>query len=374
MDQSKNSICFVAPLVYTYLNSEAGGSPGGAERQQFLLAEELRDRGYETHFITYDNKYSPTNSYEVINGHEVWSVIPERKGFKNTHKIFVAVLIAARNIDADIYYSRGNLSLCVMTATISRLLKKNHVYCIANDGDIDETRKDRYPSMIRAAFKLSLRYSEGVVSQTNAQQDTLKKNFGIESVMITNSCVVPESNKVLGHGDREFMLWIGRLDKHQKQPEILISLAEGLPNIKFVMIGTEQNPEYFQRIQRKANTVDNITFLPYVDPDEIGEYYRRSYVLLNTSRYEGFPNTFLEAWGYATPVLSLNPILKDRLCENKIGHCADGSKDRMRNMVEFLKKNPDYRERLGENARNYVENNHSLSSITSQYEELFDRI
>src|SRR5690606_40570488 len=89
--------------------------------------------------------------------------------------------------------------------------------------------------------------------------------------------------------------------------DLALSVAAQLPKRRFVMIGgpLPGTAAYYERIAAAAACVPNVRFLGALPHDEVNAYIARAKVLLNTSTVEGFPNTFLQAWARAVPVVSL---------------------------------------------------------------------
>jgi glycosyltransferase involved in cell wall biosynthesis len=103
-------------------------------------------------------------------------------------------------------------------------------------------------------------------------------------------------------------VWIGNI-KSIKQPELFIRLAQefsGYPGVKFIMVGRPTVGRYQQRLERMLSRLQNIEYRHELPMPEVNAVLARSHILVNTSRYEGFPNTFIQAWMRSVPVISLN--------------------------------------------------------------------
>jgi glycosyltransferase involved in cell wall biosynthesis len=79
-----------------------------------------------------------------------------------------------------------------------------------------------------------------------------------------------------------------------------------MPSRNIEMIGGSQPgfSDLYERIDAAAQKLPNLTFHGRVPYHDIGAYYDRARVLLNTSEVEGFPNSFLQAWSRGVPVVS----------------------------------------------------------------------
>jgi glycosyltransferase involved in cell wall biosynthesis len=86
----------------------------------------------------------------------------------------------------------------------------------------------------------------------------------------------------------------------------------------------------------------------------MGKYYVESTLLVNTSPSEGFPNTFLEAWGNGKPIVSLNFDPDELICKNKLGFHSQTFEQLMKD-IKTLVTNSQLRAEIGMNARRYIE-------------------
>ena len=82
--------------------------------------------------------------------------------------------------------------------------------------------------------------------------------------------------------------------------------------------------------------------------------------LINTSAFEGFPNTFLQAGKYGVPIVSLNVDPDGFIERNACGTVAHGAFDQLVEGVRRLKQDPDWFEHCSQNIRAYVYEHHDL--------------
>ena len=95
-----------------------------------------------------------------------------------------------------------------------------------------------------------------------------------------------------------------------KRPELLLELARRLPQRRFVMIGGAGSggllaPRgYFERIRDQAAALPNVEFKGFLPFEQADAWFDHARVFVNTSRFEGMPNTFLQAWARGVPTLA----------------------------------------------------------------------
>ena len=89
--------------------------------------------------------------------------------------------------------------------------------------------------------------------------------------------------------------------------------------------------------------------------------------MLSTSDGEGFPNTFLQAWGSGTPVASLKIDPNHVIERLGLGAIHSNTDDLLRE-VRSLINAPTERDKIGARARQYVEAEHSEAAVVAQFE------
>jgi len=170
--------------------------------------------------------------------------------------------------------------------------------------------------------------------------------------------------------NREFVLWVGRCVEF-KQPQIFIDLARRNPDHKFVMIcpASPFHKDLFGKIKSEAKKVKNLEFIDFVEPHKISEYYKKAMIYVTTSTSEGFANTMMEAMEAMCPILSLNINPDDIIEKHDLGLYTKDIDEFHRN---FLKLVDDFelRNKMGINARKYLEKNHDQDEILKVFKEL----
>jgi len=366
MNAADPSLCFVSRELYNYLFPGDRERAGGAERQQYLLGQELRDRGYEVRAIT--GRFDDTR-HETVDGIEVWnSLSPDAcQQVRAVPRRALRLFRAMRAADADVYYVRGSQFLLCLTDLCARVLGSRVVFAVANDIDVDpEHLAGRHPIQ-RLCYRRSLRRVT-VLALTSYQQELLRSEFGVSAEVVPAGYELPPASSVVPAEEREFVLWVGRLNRRHKRPGRFLELAAALPDHEFRMIAAQgPDPAFNSEIRARAGRLDNLRFEGYVQPDEIHDYYRRATLLVNTSETEGFGNVFLEAWRVGTPVVSLEFTLDGLIPEQDVGRHA-GSMDQLVTDVATLSGDPVVRDRLGGNCRRLVRDRFEISTVTDRFE------
>ncbi|NOT96226.1 MAG: glycosyltransferase [Nitrospira sp.] len=275
-----------------------------------------------------------------------------------------------RSMDADVFVTR-----CAGTSVgyIQRacwLVRRPFIYMVAHDMDVSGDYAATYP-IEGALFERGLRGAEVVVCQNENQANLLFKRYCRRGYVIPSLCPF-ETAAGLDQGSREFVLWIARVD-NWKQPELFVQLASRIPDQSFVMVAvaSQVNPTQLENICKAAQSVPNLKLLPAVPLHETTKLFREAAVFVNTSRMEGFPNTYLQAAASGTPIVSWSVNPDNMLDQYEMGFCAQEDWTRLEQSIRLLCRDHVLRARMGENGLAYVRQRHNPAIIARTYLSLF---
>jgi glycosyltransferase involved in cell wall biosynthesis len=251
------------------------------------------------------------------------------------------------------------------------------VYGIAHDNNLDDI-PDTFGSGIKSTRlygklnRLAISSADAVIAQNAYQYSRAQQRLDTDVHKITN-CYEPGSPEPipeLSESESLVVLWVSRFTDF-KRPDLAIEIAEACPNIEFVLIGTESDPKLFEQARSRAARLDNVRFEGFVPFAEIDRYFCSADLFLNTSRQEGFPNTFLQSWAYKKPVVSLTVDPDDVISEHGVGWVLSDSVQEAVNLLDQLADDPEYRDEVGERAYRYFRDTHSINAIVDKYEQVF---
>ncbi|MHC4641851.1 MAG: glycosyltransferase family 4 protein [Planctomycetota bacterium] len=356
-------VCFVILNAYPLFNPEAKGVIGGAEVDSYYLSSELaKDPNYHVSCIVADYGQEPVEVRESVT--LIRSLDFNSKRVSATFHLWQAL----RKADAQIYVRKLCSAVTTEVALFCKGFGRSFVYRTASSVECDGTYLREH--FIRGkGFVWSLRHADAVIAQNQTDADNLSATAGVSAQVIRNPYRVPP----LDEKERRSILWVGR-SAHVKRPELFLELAKKMPEQNFIMICQKAiEDKKYENLVEKAKQIRNLEFIQQVPFHQIDEYFQRAKVFVNTSDYEGFPNTFIQACKCATPILSLNVNPDGFLDEYNCGLCAKGDWELF---VDMLKKllNTETAEKLGNNARKYVEEHHDITKIVEQYKRCFTQI
>ena len=129
----------------------------------------------------------------------------------------------------------------------------------------------------------------------------------------------------------------------------------------------------YDELIAQAVKIENLDHLPRVPFHEMDDYFQKAKIFINTSRAEGFPNTFIQAAKCGAPILSLNVNPDSFLSQYECGLCAEGDWTRFTRWMESL-CTPQMGKEYSRNARCYVEEHHDVKAIVKQYQIFFSKL
>ena len=364
-------ICFISLGSYSLLTSNENLKyVGGAELRQVLIGKELTKRGYKVSFITYDEKGEKKKIFEKINIVKSFSPSATFTLFKKARMLWKSL----KETNSDIYIQAGGTPGTV--AFYCFIHGKKYFKWISSDRVVLlEGVDDKTKLITKIALYLDIKLASLVSVQNRFQKEIIETKFKKKCVLVKNPIAI--SNKSIGIRKKKsnnVVLWVGTI-RVIKQPELFLRIAKMLPEYKFIMIGgaNNSNPELYEKIKKEAEYISNLEFLGFIPYHKMKKYYEESSIFLNTSKAEGFPNTFLEAWVNYTPVVSLNVDPDRVIWKNKLGFYSKTFEQMVKDVITLL-KNEKLREEMGINSRKYVEKDHNIKKIVKEYINVFEKL
>lgn len=369
----KPRICFVAHNAYGALAGVDTGHIGGIEWQQSLMARWLAKRGYQVSMITWDEGQEDDI---VAAGVRVLKMCVRDAGVKGLRFFYprwTSLCRAMRRVNSDIYYYNcGDLGLGQVVMWCRRHGRKC-VYSVASDPDCDAKLPKLKPLRERVLYRYGLKHVDSVIVQTRRQQRMLREGFGIDSTMIPMPCEGPSENEVIrpetAREESAHVLWVGRISK-EKRFEWLLDVAEQCPEVVFDVVGaSNSDSDYASSLTKRAAGIHNVKMHGRISHKEMPKYYRSPNILCCTSSYEGFPNTFLEAWSVGIPVVStFDP--DDVIQKKRLGFVAHDVEEIVSRLRE-LTQSPEIWQKASKAAKQYYLANHAIDVSLPRFERLF---
>ena len=353
----RKRLCIVAPGHWSHVM-------GGAQYQTLLLVQALAATGrFDISYIArYARRGYRADDHQLVTVENPWNRT-------RSHALDAPqVLRALREIAPDVIYHRGSTAYSGVAAYYARRAGIHSVWHIASTADVEpfpvRLARDlplRY--LDRKVFEYCLRHPGTVVAQTQDQARLLQENFGTQAdAVIYNFHPLPEER--IAKADPAEVVWVGNL-KPLKQPEHFIRAAASLrdrTDARFIMVGALQGSGRWQRsILSAIRETANLSYRGGCTQEEVNQLLARAAVLVNTSTYEGFSNTFVQAWMRRVPVVSLNVNPDGLLSSGRLG-AFSGTPERLAEDILRLVTDRRLRESIGDTAWQHALDNHSLAN------------
>jgi glycosyltransferase involved in cell wall biosynthesis len=374
---TKPHVCFVAPHIWPVLVGDRSiAISGGAETRQSILARALVRAGFRVTVITLDfgqPELSMVDGITVIRTHK------EGAGFPGIRFFFPRLTSwwsGLGRADADIYIQSTAAYLTAVVAYFCGRHGKCFIYSGASDPDFDYSQlwkkfQGRLGWRDSRMYQWGLRRADGIVAQHKGQVEACRRWYDREAVEIPN-CYAPPLTDVAGRDG--VILWVGTV-KSLKRPELFLDLARRLPHLQFRMVGgAGQGAEaaVFAKIRQSALTLSNVEFVGFVPFVDVETHFDAARLFVNTSDYEGFPNTFLQSWARGIPTVSFFNCGAEH-GERSIGYvCKDLAE--MGAVTLRLSEDDLLWAQEGERAKTYFEANHSVDMAVAKYSQLFEQV
>ena len=369
----KPRICFVALHAWPVLAGDTRFEvAGGAEVQQSVIAPALAARGYPVSMVCLD--YGQPEG-TVVRGVTVHKAYRPDEGIPVVRFVFprmTKLWAALERADADVYYQRTSAVSTGVTAAFCKRHGRYAIYAGASDVDFVRGKQDIELARDRKIYEWGLDRVDRVFVQNESQRATLKEHYGRDGILIPN-CYAPPPGERAGHG--EYVLWVATV-RPTKRPELFLELARRLPRHRFVMIGGadpgRKAEEYHREIREQASQIPNLEFKGFLPFAAAEKWFDDARVMVNTSLYEGFPNTFLQSWSRSVPTVAFFDT----------GSRVDGEPayDRVNDIDEMVARvghlmDEDLAwERSSRRVSSFFRDSHSVEAVVGRYEDELARV
>jgi glycosyltransferase involved in cell wall biosynthesis len=127
--------------------------------------------------------------------------------------------------------------------------------------------------------------------------------------------------------------------------------------------GPGANRALYEAIAERAARLPNVQFKGFLPLHETERWFDRARVLVNTSDYEGMPNTFLQAWARGVPTVATVDV-------GSPVHRVASTVDELAENIEAAFGDPG----LGERCRQYFHRTHSSVEVLKRYAQVFSEL
>ena len=368
-------ICFLRVGATPLFMSKGIGEFGGAEVRALTFARELARRGNQVDFAVAPHTDLVSETAEGIR------VVPLPHRTRGWRKIVKSIrgrlhsvpqsFPAIERIEAPMVACFGVHQPTPQVIAAARATGKKSILFLTSSEDaspIAGRRGKRKRDRIQHNY--AIRFADELIVQTTTQREQVNEHYDREATLIRNPInIAVHEDDLLQH--RSHVLWVGRADTDSKRADLCFELARQRPEVPFRVVMNGGDHSVLQTLMAsKPSNVEVDTFVPL---SEVEQLYRTASVLINTSVSEGFPNAFLQAMKYRTPVLSLEVDPDGVLERYRCGETAGSLRRMAEKLDDFWPRNERAVEQ-GKRGRRYVKQHHALPICVDQLQTIIDRV
>lgn len=229
-------------------------------------------------------------------------------------------------------------------------------------------KSSRFNTILRKAF---YRICDGYIFQTKKSAQFFTKTLRKTDAIIPNAIFNDSVYELTPPEIREkYICAVGRLTD-QKRFDLLIEafsfIADKIPEYRLIIFGEGELRDSLEKQIRDAG-LNNRVLLPGTNPEAV-KVVNRSSVFVLSSDLEGMPNALMEALAMGVPSVSTRCDMgPEELIDNEVnGILVDvGSSQQIADAILRIIENPDFSDKLSENARNLIKT-HSIDVISNRW-------
>jgi glycosyltransferase involved in cell wall biosynthesis len=239
-----------------------------------------------------------------------------------------------------------------------------------------------YPTHPRLSLlRKCVRNADHLVSVSQVVSDDFERELGRSAERVIpngfNEDFYTLADRAQGESSKGFVLFASMI-KDRKNPQFVLELANRLPEIRFVVVGSKVDDDGFSdRTIAQFKSISNINYLGVVPRWKLRDLMQEAHILIHPSDFEGLPLTVIEALGTGLPVLaqpksSLPEIIRS---ENE-GWLFPLSEvdDWTAKVREVFSWSPEERNEFAGRARKSVLDRFSWRKIAEQYASFYEEI
>jgi len=216
--------------------------------------------------------------------------------------------------------------------------------------------------------KYPLKYADRILAETEFEKKRLIA-FGSDASKIDVIYREVDTSRFTNWSNNSYdpksVLFVGRITPIKGIELIINSLTFLDDEISLTIIGPVENYDYLNRLKnlaRHKNLQDRVNFLGAITYEELPKHYSSALTLVLPSLYENLGGVLLEAQACECPVIApttggTSEVLED----GETGFLLSSrSPKELAETINQLVDNPSLRERMGVNARRFVESRFSV--------------
>lgn len=268
---------------------------GGIAVQLYFWAQIFAEQGWKVYALTKHRSY--TNNFIEF------KFIRHFRGIDLIFEWFY-IIFYILIIKPDVIMARGAKRHVLPLAVCGKLLGTKVVFFGASDVNFTPGKELCGNKINKKLYQKGIRLLKYIVTQNSYQTNTLNENYAKTSLQMYNIWGKTDGLKIEDFRQSKYdVVWIANFRK-LKRPEWFVHLAEEITEASFAIAGCTRDNDYYENMRIRMEKTAKGSFLGAIPFYAANELVRQAKILVCTSEFEGFPNTFLQAWSSNVPVVS----------------------------------------------------------------------
>jgi len=352
---------------------------GGVGIHAHQMSTAQAQRGHEVTVLTLNQKRLTDD--ELINGYRVVRFPSYLTICGNAFAPGLILEIMRRRRAVEIIHAHSHLFFSTNICTLARICHSAPLV-ITNHGLISASAPGWLNTLYKHTFsRATFHIADHIICYTDIEKENIEK-LGIDSRKISvihngvdTTLFIPEHSEK--PSDKKQILWVGRFVAG-KGVEYLIEaffrVLNKRPGTHLVLVGVgPEKPAIEDRI-RKLHLQSSVTFIDYLNNEELPGVYQNSDVFVLPSLMEGVPRTILEAMACGVPVITTDlPHLRNIVKGAGFLVPPEDSR-RLSEAILTILENPPLGEKMGRYGRIKIELGYSWEDTVKKTLELYESI
>lgn len=359
---------------------------GGSGVLATELGKALADKGYNIHFITYQQPVRLTGFSANIFYHEVRVPTYPLFDFPPYETALASTMVdVIRNHKLDLLHVHYAIPHAAAAYMAKKILEQENkripVITTLHGTDITLVGKDKTYAPVVA---FSINQSDAITAVSNNLREETYKNFNIEKdIEVIHNFVdihrfdkkpIDAFRKVIApHGER-IILHASNFRKIKRIGDVIHifhNIVKEIP-AKMLLVGDGPERPMAEQLCRELGIFDEVRFVG--KQQDMEEMYAISDLFLLPSEYESFGLAALEAMAGGAPVVSTNTGgLPEINIHGETGYLGNlGDVEAMGKYARQILKDDEILQRFKEKAKAHAKQ-FDISNIVPQYEELYEK-
>jgi glycosyltransferase involved in cell wall biosynthesis len=270
---------------------------GGIETHVREIAVRLAERGHDVSVFTADSE-TGVPSRETVDDVSIRRF--QSVTVNNSFHFAPQLALAIRGTDADIVHAHNYHSFPLLFAAVG-VGDEQFVVTTHYHGQSQRRVWDSLLSLYRPLGRWAVKQADRVIAVSDWERDKLHTDLGINATVIPNGVSTDRFDNIdTIDRARPYLLTVGRLEEY-KGVQHIIRAMRLLSSYDLLVVGSGQHQTRLKEIAIEQGVSDRVSFLGYIDDDDLAKLYVNAEVYLSMSETEAYGMTIAEALAAGTP-------------------------------------------------------------------------